>query len=129
MTNAEMVRYFMAVNEQHIESKPGFPPQKIIDLGRSLINEEFYEFTRAVTKKDLVEASDGIIDLLYVVYWTANSMGLPVDELFAEVQKSNLSKLDESGKPIKREDGKILKGPNFVEPDLKTILLQYGAEI
>lgn len=65
-----------------------------------------------------------LADLLYVVYGSAYSMGIPIDEVFAEVHRSNMSKLGEDGKPIYREDGKVLKGKNFSPADIEKVLKQ-----
>jgi Phosphoribosyl-ATP pyrophosphohydrolase len=94
-------------------------------LRDNLHREEWLELCKAMfDDKDLVELTDAICDLIYVLCGTAVSFGIPLDKCFAEVQRSNMSKLGEDGKPIVREDGKILKGPNFSPPDLHTII--YG---
>ena len=62
-----------------------------------------------------------LADLLYVVYGTAVSLGIPIDDVFCEVHTSNMSKLDDNGKPIYREDGKVLKGPHYFQPNLEFI--------
>lgn len=67
---------------------------------------------------DIYEVADALADILYVVYGTAAEFGIPIDEIFAEVHKSNMSKLGEDGKPVYRGDGKVLKGPNFKLPDI-----------
>jgi predicted HAD superfamily Cof-like phosphohydrolase len=71
---------------------------------------------------DLVKLGKELSDLLYVVYGTAVSYGLPIDDIFAEVHRSNMSKLGEDGNPVLREDGKILKGPNYTPPYLDDIV-------
>lgn len=94
-------------------------------LRDTLHKEEWKELEQGMfNDTDLVELTDAICDLIYVLCGTAVSFGIPLDECFAEVQRSNMSKLGEDGKPIVREDGKILKGPNFSEPDLATVI--YG---
>ena len=72
--------------------------------------------------KDLLEVADALTDILYVTYGAGHAFGINLDECFKEVQKSNMSKLGEDGKPIYRDDGKVLKGPNYFEPDLKSVL-------
>lgn len=94
-------------------------------LRTSLHAEEMNEIEDAmIDGTDLVPIADAICDLIYVLCGTAVSFGIPLDECFAEVQRSNMSKLGDDGKPIVRNDGKILKGPNFVKPDLYRII--YG---
>lgn len=79
------------------------------------VSDELFPEHPIVDKKKLTKE---LADLLYVVYGTAVTFGLPLEEVFEEVHYSNMSKLGEDGKPIKREDGKILKGPNYKEPNL-----------
>jgi len=71
---------------------------------------------------DTVETADALADLVYVIYGFALEAGIDLDAVLQEVQRSNMSKLDENGKPIYREDGKVLKGPNFSEPNIRKVL-------
>jgi predicted HAD superfamily Cof-like phosphohydrolase len=87
-----------------------------------LIAEELKELREALRDKDIVEVADALTDILYVTYGAGLAFGIDLDKCFAEVQRSNMTKLGEDGKPIYREDGKIKKGPNYEDPDLKTIL-------
>ena len=87
-----------------------------------LIAEELGELEEAIANKDLVGIADALTDILYVTYGAGHAFGLDLDACFREVQRSNMSKLGEDGKPIYREDGKVLKGPNYSEPDLKKTL-------
>lgn len=75
---------------------------------------------------DLVGVADAIADLLYVVHSAAITFGIPVAAVFAEVHRSNLTKLDDSGEPVYRADGKVMKGPNFSPPDLLPVLVRRG---
>lgn len=95
-------------------------------LRMKLIFEEFKELCEAIRDGCFVDILDGLTDLRYVVYGTFHEFGLaPVSHAaFLEVHNSNMSKLGEDGKPILREDGKVLKGPNFFKPDLTKILTQ-----
>ena len=70
-------------------------------------------------KKDIKEVADALTDILYVTYGAGHAFGIDLDKCFEEVQKSNMSKLDEKGKPIYNENGKVMKGPNYFKPDLK----------
>lgn len=90
----------------------------------NILIEEVKELYAAGVKKDILEVADAICDVLYVAIGTAIEFGLheKLDTLFDEVHRSNMSKLDESGKPIVRGDGKILKSKLFSPPDLKTII-------
>ena len=122
MTNADMVMEFHEVYGVPLAGTPGFPPTEREKLRIRLMEEELDELKNAMEQLDLVEIADGIADLLYVTYGTAIEYGIPIDEVFAEVHRSNLSKLGEDGKPVLREDGKVLKGPNFFMPDIRGIL-------
>lgn len=95
-------------------------------LRKKLIEEEQEELFKAMADEDMVEIADGLADLLYVVYGTAAEYGIDIDAVFTEVQRSNLSKLGEDGKPIYRDDGKVLKGPNFFPPNIRAVLIKQG---
>ena len=86
------------------------------------MNEEFNEFLLAEEQDDYIGVCDALADMLYIIYGTAVSYGMPIDKVFAEVHASNLSKLDADGNPIYREDGKVLKGPNYFKPDIARIV-------
>jgi len=88
----------------------------------SIVGEEFQELHEAYEAGDIVQYYDACIDVIYAMAQQMNLYGFPIDLGLREVQRSNMSKLDEDGKPIIREDGKVLKGPNFSEPDFKKIL-------
>ena len=122
MTNAEKVKLFMETFGQEVKTKPEFPSQEVTELRLELISEELNEFWDACENKDIVEVADALTDILYVTYGAAHAFGIDIDKCFEEVQRSNMSKLGEDGKPIYREDGKVQKGPNYFKPDLKKIL-------
>jgi predicted HAD superfamily Cof-like phosphohydrolase len=93
------------------------------ELRDRLLVEELLEYREAIAKGDLVEAADALADMVYIIVGTAVSHGLKnFPAMCAEVQRSNMSKLGADGKPIIREDGKILKGPNYSPPNLKQFL-------
>lgn len=92
------------------------------ELRKSLIEEEYEEFKEAVENGDLVNAFKELADLTYVVVGTSVEMGGNLDLVFREVHRSNMSKLGEDGEPIYREDGKVLKGPYYFEPDIAKAL-------
>ncbi len=93
-------------------------------LRYKLMREENEEYLDAANNKDLVEVADALGDMLYILCGTIIEHGMQykIEEVFNEIQKSNMSKLGADGKPIYREDGKVLKGPNYFRPDLKSIL-------
>ena len=118
MTNFQKVKTFMQTFGQDIKSKPSFSTEKINQLRYNLINEELEELKQAIEKKDLLEVADALTDILYVTYGAGHAFGIDLDKCFDEVQNSNMSKLDENGKPIYNESGKVMKGPNYFKPDL-----------
>lgn len=124
--------YGLEINDEPLDIKQLHPhgassSSPLWRLRSKLHDEELNELIEAMDEDDdLVGVADAICDLIYVLCGTAVSFGIPLDECFAEVQRSNMSKLGDDGKPITREDGKILKGPNFYEPDLRTII--YGGD-
>ena len=102
--------------------KPSLSTDKINNLRTNLIEEELNEFKEAISKKDLKEVADALTDILYVTYGAGHAFGINLDDCFEEVQKSNMSKLGQDGKPIYNEDGKVMKGPNYFKPDLNKFL-------
>ncbi|MHB0754641.1 pyrophosphohydrolase domain-containing protein [Polaribacter sp. M15] len=89
-----------------------------------LMKEENEEYLEAAKNNDLVEVADALGDMLYILCGTIIEHGMQdkIEEVFQEIQRSNMSKLGEDGKPIYREDGKVLKGPNYFKPNIKEIL-------
>ena len=84
----------------------------------NFIEEELQELKEAIKNKDIKEVADALTDILYVTYGAGHSFGIDLDKCFDEVQRSNMSKLGDDGKPIYNENGKVLKGPNYFKPDL-----------
>ena len=121
-TNFELVEDFMEAMGQEVNAVPTWPEDDIQRLRLDLIEEELDELHYAIDNKDMVEIADALGDLLYVVYGAGHAFGIDLDECFKEIHASNMSKLGPDGKPIKREDGKVLKPDTFFPPDLKTIL-------
>ena len=122
MTNFEKVGLFMKTFGQEVKSKTDFAIDKINELRVNLIVEELEELKVAVKNKDLKETVDALTDILYVTYGAGHAFGVDLDKCFEEVQKSNMSKLDEDGKPIYNESGKVMKGPNYFKPNLSKFL-------
>ena len=122
MTNFEKVGLFMKTFGQEVKTNPSLSTDKINELRINLINEELEEWKVAMKSKDLKEVVDALTDILYVTYGAGHAFGVNLDSCFDEVQKSNMSKLDNDGKPIYNESGKVLKGPNYFKPDLTKFL-------
>ena len=122
MSNFDDVKIFMKTYDQEIKEKPEFPKEKVIDLRISLIKEELDEFQEALKEKNLVEVADALTDLLYVTYGAGHAFGIDLDKCFAEVQRSNMSKLGDDGKPIYNEQGKVMKGSRYYKPNLKQFI-------
>jgi predicted HAD superfamily Cof-like phosphohydrolase len=97
---------------------------KTLQLRYDLMKEENEEYLEAALNNDLVEVADALGDMLYILCGTIIEHGMQdkIEEVFEEIQRSNMSKLGEDGKPIYREDGKVLKGPNYFKPDIGGIL-------
>ena len=95
-----------------------------MNLRFSLMEEENKEYIEAVKNKDMVEVADALGDMLYILCGTIITHGMQyvIDQVFEEIQRSNMSKLGSDGKPIYRNDGKVLKGPNYFKPDISKIL-------
>ena len=118
MSNFSKVGIFMKTFGQEVKNKPSFSTDKINKLRLDLIKEELSELTNAMNNKDLLEVADALTDILYVTYGAGHAFGIDLDKCFDEVQNSNMSKLDENGKPIYNQNGKVMKGPNYFKPDL-----------
>ena len=96
----------------------------LIDLRFKLMAEENEEYLEAAKNGDLVEVADALGDMMYILCGTILSHGMQhkIEEVFEEIQRSNMSKLGEDGKPIYREDGKVLKGPDYFKPNIARII-------
>ena len=122
MTNFEKVGTFMKTFGQDVKQRSSFSTDKINELRVNLIKEELNELIEAINNKDLVEVADALTDILYVTYGAGHAFGINLDECFEEVQNSNMSKLDNNGKPIYNDKGKVMKGPNYFKPDLSKFI-------
>ena len=118
MSNFNKVGIFMKTFGQEVKNKPSLSTDKINKLRIDLIKEELEELTEAMESNDLLEVADALTDILYVTYGAGHAFGVDLDGCFEEVQSSNMSKLDENGKPIYNDSGKVMKGPNYFKPDL-----------
>jgi predicted HAD superfamily Cof-like phosphohydrolase len=126
-----MQKQIGAVQEFHTAFEIGYSQNPIANLGETkntlrynLMKEENEEYLEAVQNNDLLEIADALGDMLYILCGTIIEHGLQdkIEAVFDEIQRSNMSKLDEDGKPIYREDGKVMKGPNYFKPDFSSIL-------
>jgi len=122
MTNFESVKIFMETFGQEVKNKASFPNEKIVKLRSSLIEEELSELKIALEQKNLEEVADALTDILYVTYGAGHAFGINLDRCFEEVQKSNMSKLGEDGKPIYNDKGKVMKSKKHFPPNFKKIL-------
>ena len=126
-----MQKQLNAVKLFHETYGLGVSTEMKADLGKlknelrfNLMKEENEEYLEAVENNDIVEIADALGDMLYILCGTILEHGLQhkIDEVFDEIQRSNMSKLGEDGKPIYREDGKVMKGPNYFKPNFSAIL-------
>ena len=122
MSNFDDVKTFMQTFGQEVKIKAEFPEEKIVKLRYNLIKEELNELQNAIKTKDLKEIADALTDILYVTYGAGHAYGIDLDKCFIEVQKSNMSKLGEDGKPIYNEKGKVMKGSKYFAPNLKKFI-------
>ena len=121
----DKVRHFHETFGGYIEHTPTANVSKELTEGRiNIFQEELKEYREAIDNGDIVEIADALTDMLYVVLGTFITHGLQefALDLFDEVHRSNMSKLDENGQPVFRKDGKILKSKLFSEPDLRSII-------
>ena len=119
MSNFTDVKIFMETFGQMVRTKPQFPNEKTMKLRYDLIKEELNELEEAMETKNLKEVADALTDILYVTYGAGYAYGIDLDQCFKEVQRANMSKLGSDGKPIFNEKGKVMKGPNYIAPNLK----------
>lgn len=124
MNIEEQVREFHETFGALVNESPTLIDKGEFGLRVRMTNEEYHEMMDAYEEGDLVEVYDAILDQIYLLVGTGVAMGLPIIEGLDEVHRSNMSKLGEDGKPIYREDGKVLKGPNYFRPNLARILEQ-----
>ena len=121
MTMFTDVKDFHQAFGQRIGEKPELPDSAERDLRVKLLREEFREYIDAETDHDIIEIADALADIIYIACGTAVSYGIPLDNLFSEVHRSNMAKLVD-GKVIRREDGKVQKPADWTPPDVRGIL-------
>lgn len=109
--------------EQELPLTTDFPDQKTRNLRIKLLMEEFHEYIDAEMDSDMVEISDALGDMIVIIIGTALSYGIPLDKIWNEIHKSNMAKIDEdTGKVIRRDDGKVIKPESWTPPDIQGIL-------
>ena len=118
ITNFEKVGDFMEAFGQEVLYIPTMPDFNLSALRLDLIEEEVQELRDGLANKSMLEIADALTDILYVVYGAGHAFGLDLDDCFHEVHSSNMTKLGADGRPLYRDDGKVMKGPNYREPDL-----------
>lgn len=121
-TASAMVREFSRVFGVPIADRPTLPDFDLAKLRTDLLREEFEEYIEAEASDDLVGIADALADMLYIIHGTALCYGIPLDEVFAEVHRSNMAKLGPDGKPTMRADGKVMKPEGWTPPDIAGIL-------
>ncbi|CAN5151842.1 nucleoside triphosphate pyrophosphohydrolase family protein [soil metagenome] len=126
-----MKKSISAVHEFHSAFGLGINEHPVADLGAAknllrfnLMKEENEEYLEAANNNDLPEVADALGDMLYILCGTIIEHGMQhkIEEVFAEIQRSNMSKLGSDGKPVLREDGKVLKGPGYFKPNISEVL-------
>jgi predicted HAD superfamily Cof-like phosphohydrolase len=119
----QVLEFYDAFGHPKADSPRYIPTYRMI-MRHNILNEEVCELLDAGVKGDLAEVGDAITDCFYILIGTAIEFGVAhkLTAMFDEVHKSNMSKLGEDGKPIYREDGKVMKGPNYKKPNLKDII-------
>ena len=118
ISNFEKVGDFMEAFGQEVLCVPTMPDFNLAALRLDLIEEEVQELRDGLGKQSMLEIADALTDILYVVYGAGHAFGIDLDDCFHEVHRSNMTKLGEDGRPMYRDDGKVMKGPNYREPDL-----------
>ena len=124
ITNFEKVGDFMEAFGQEVLYIPTMPDFNLSALRLDLIEEEVQELRDGLANKSMLEIADALTDILYVVYGAGHAFGIDLDDCFHEVHSSNMTKLGADGRPLYREDGKVMKGPNYREPDLTAFVRQ-----
>lgn len=118
VTNFEKVGDFMEAFGQEVLDSPRYPGFSVAELRLELIEEEVQELKDGFENRNMLAIADALTDILYVVYGAGHAFGIDLDDCFHEVHRSNMTKLGPDGRPLYREDGKVLKGPNYEEPNL-----------
>jgi len=124
-SNFDKVRDFHYAFNMKVSEDPDLEIEDVA-LRLKLITEEYKEVVEAIESGRIVDIAKELSDILYVVYGTAVSFGIDIDAVFDEVHRSNMSKLGSDGRPIYRDDGKVLKGENYIPADVQKVLDEQG---
>lgn len=123
-SNMQAVGEFHMAFQLPISTRPQVHVQEeLSELRIELIREEFEEFKDAVEREDVVAIADALGDIVYVAYGAAITYGIDLDAVIREIHRANMSKLGPDGRPVIREDGKVLKGPGYSPPEIAGVLL------
>jgi len=117
-----MLREFEEANGHDVPEHPRIPTFSVSSLRMKLLHEEFSEYREAENKRSIIDIADALADIVYIAIGTAVLYGIPFDKVFEEVHRSNMSKMGADGRPVRRADGKIMKGENFTPPDIEGII-------
>ena len=109
---------------QPTQDRPMLVDSKRRQLRMKLLEEEYHDYRYAERGDDIIKIADALAGMLYVIGGTALEYGLPLDKLFLEIHRSNMTKLDDNKRPIIREDGKVLKSPNYIKPDIAQVICE-----
>jgi len=116
------VKEFYEQFDLPVQDMPMLPVQERRRLRMKLLEEKYHDYRYAERGRDLLKIADALGDMMYVIGGTALEYGLPLDRIFLEIHRSNLTKVDENGRPIFREDGKLMKTPQYSKPDIAQII-------
>ncbi|WP_040479033.1 MazG nucleotide pyrophosphohydrolase domain-containing protein [Longispora albida] len=121
-----LAEFHRAFGLRHAES-PGLPPAEHVTVHRRLVEEEAAEAVEAMAGEDLAHIAQELADVVYVAYSAALAYGIDLDAVLAEIHRANMTKLGPDGLPVRREDGKVLKGPDFEPADVAAVLQRQAA--
>lgn len=119
---ARLLNEFHRAFGLHHQDRPGDPPEDVQDLRQRLLEEEVGELGEAVRSGDVVGIAHELADVVYVAYGTALTYGIDLDAVLAEVHRSNMTKLDRDGRPVRRADGKVVRSDRYRPPDVAGVL-------
>lgn len=121
-THSQQLREFHETFGHPAPDKPTLIDPALAEFRWDIFWEEYEEYLLAEQNGDIIEIADALGDMAYILFGTATVHGIDLSPVFDEIHRSNMSKLGEDGKPIYREDGKVLKGPNYFRPNIASII-------
>lgn len=122
----ELIQEFHYKFNQRLSAHAHLPEEEERKLRRMLLSEEYKEYVQAEENNDLVNIAEELADMIYIIYGTACSYGIPLDEVIREIHDANMKKLGPDGKPSYREDGKLLKPAGWVKADIRQLINKYN---